>query len=132
MTRPTISAKDQVTVAIYQANMTHNPDSDGIVCPLCRRQLASFEARILEHMIPRAWTNADPLDDLRWVHKLCADRKTYGNKATSADGDLHKIAKVKRLRIARLAKDQVEKKLTKQKWRLKRKVSGETVRVRTR
>jgi hypothetical protein len=38
----------------------------------------------------------------------------------------------RKLRIARLAKDQVEKKLTKARWRLKKKIGGEVVKVRTR
>lgn len=41
-------------------------------------------------------------------------------------------AKERRLRVARLAKAEVEKKLSKPKWKLKRKMSGEVVRVRTR
>jgi hypothetical protein len=38
---------------------------------------------------------------LQWVHKPCADKKTNGNKATVAGGDIHKIAKGKRLEKAR-------------------------------
>ena len=121
--RLTISAKLQVSAAIAQ--------SVDFNCALCHMRLLYFEPRILEHMVPRAWTKDDGIANLRWVHKECADRKTFGNKATSAGGDLHKIAKVKRLRIARLAKDQVERKISKEKWRLRRKMDGSVVRVRT-
>jgi len=40
--------------------------------------------------------------------------------------------KERRLQIARHAKDEIERKITKPKWRLKKKVSGEVVKVRTR
>ncbi len=41
-------------------------------------------------------------------------------------------AKERRLRVARLAKAEVEKKLSKPKWRLKKKLDGSVVKVRTR
>lgn len=41
-------------------------------------------------------------------------------------------AKERRLRVARLAKAEVEKKLSKPKWRLKKKMDGTVVKVRTR
>lgn len=40
-------------------------------------------------------------------------------------------SKVKRLKIARLAKKEVEQRLTKSRWRLKKKMDGSVVRVRT-
>ena len=89
--RPHISVKDKVTVAIAQAPFGH------IVCPLCRGWLEPNEERILEHMVARAFTGSDDTRLLAWVHKACADRKTYGNKATCADGDIHKVAKAKRI-----------------------------------
>ena len=89
--RPHISVRDKVTVAIAQAPFGH------IVCPLCRGWLEPNEERILEHMVARAFTGSDDTRLLAWVHKACADRKTYGNKATCAGGDIHKIAKAKRI-----------------------------------
>lgn len=79
-----------VTVAILQAE-------GGIKCPLCTFPLTADNARILEHMVPVKLGGGNTVDNLRWVHKACADRKTNGNAATAADGDLHKIAKAKRL-----------------------------------
>lgn len=93
--RPKISAKVQVSIAIRQAH-------SWVSCPLCMVPIASDEPRVLEHMVPRATRIALGLDPdapeiLAWVHKACADRKTNGNKATCADGDIHKIAKAKRI-----------------------------------
>lgn len=89
--RPHISVKDKVTVAIAQGQ------GGFIWCPLCSKPLDPMEPRILEHLVPRAWTGNDKVEFLAWVHKPCADLKTYGNKATCADGDIHKIAKADRI-----------------------------------
>jgi hypothetical protein len=88
--RPHISAKTKVDVALRQA-------FGCAICPLCRHPLLPEQERLLEHMVPFAWTQGHITEDLAWVHKPCADLKTYGNKATCADGDIHKIAKAKRL-----------------------------------
>ena len=129
MRRKAIPVKTHVAVAIRQAE-------NGLRCPLCTNRIWAGDARILEHMVPHATRTAlgldpDAADNLRWVHKKCADKKTNGNKATCADGDTHKIGKAKRLVIAQMAKSKVEVKLTKEKWRLKKKVDGTVVRVRT-
>lgn len=97
--RPSIPARIQVSVAIRQAK-------SWVQCPLCMVPLTSTDKRVLEHMVPRATRIALGLDPdapeiLAWVHKACADKKTNGSKATCADGDLHKIAKAKRLSKAR-------------------------------
>lgn len=88
-----ISVKTKVDVAIMQAA--------GIRCPLCSKYLMSGDPRILEHMVPRALFTIlhkrDAKENLRWVHKRCAVLKTNGTKATCADGDIHKIAKAKRI-----------------------------------
>jgi len=94
--RPHISVKTKVDVALRQAQGC-------AICPLCRMQLLPEQPRVFEHMVPFAWTMGHVTDDLAWVHKECADKKTYGNKATCADGDIHKIAKGKRLEKAREA-----------------------------
>lgn len=104
--RPTISPRVMVSVAIRQANSLADEKTyqkRGVFCPLCYRILLSNEARRLEHMTPRATRIALGLDpdapeNLYWVHKECADKKTNGkSKATCADGDIHKIAKAKRV-----------------------------------
>ena len=91
--RPHISAKTKVDVAIVQAG--------ALLCPLCKHALYEEEARILEHMVPHELGGASDETNLRWVHKECAAKKTNGSKATSAGGDIHKIAKAKRLAKAR-------------------------------
>lgn len=84
-----------VTVAILQAG--------SIRCVLCNKPLTADMARVLEHMTPVALGGGNTIDNLRWVHRPCADRKTNGTPATAASGDLHKIAKAKRLDRAREA-----------------------------
>lgn len=84
-----------VTVAILQAG--------SIKCPLCQKPLTADHKRILEHLTPVAFGGQNTIDNLRWVHRACAGTKTNGNAATVADGDLHKIAKAKRLDKAREA-----------------------------
>ncbi len=95
--RPSIPARVQVAVAISQA------EHGGIICPLCGTQIIPSDKRVLEHMVPRMLGGSDEAENLRWVHHDCAKAKTNGNNATSADGDLHKIAKAKRLERARQA-----------------------------
>jgi len=78
-----------VTVAIRQGG--------SLVCPLCSEPLRSDEPRRLEHMVPLALGGTDDIGNLAWVHADCAKVKDFGNKATCADGDIHRIAKAKRL-----------------------------------
>jgi hypothetical protein len=89
--RPHISVKTKVSVAITQAY------AESIRCPLCADTLAAMDDRILEHIVPHELGGASDETNLRWVHKECAAKKTNGNKATVAGGDIHKIAKAKRL-----------------------------------
>lgn len=95
--RPHISNKVLVQIAIQQSM------NGWISCPLCHAPLFPEEPRILEHMVPHELGGSSDAENLRFVHKDCASRKTNGSKATSAGGDLHKIAKGKRLERARLA-----------------------------
>jgi hypothetical protein len=89
--RPHISTALKVRIAILQAA------NNAISCGVCRLPLGPFDDRILEHMVPHEFGGSSDERNLRWVHKACADRKTYGYGATAADGDTHKIAKAKRL-----------------------------------
>ena len=88
--RPHISERVKVNVAIEQAG-------GWIRCVLCSGPLRPSEPRILEHLVPHELSGSSREENLRWVHKGCATRKTNGSKATSAGGDIHKIAKSKRL-----------------------------------
>lgn len=99
MKRPYISVKTKVSVAIEQA-MT-------IPCPICWFPLTANDDRVLEHMVPHRLGGSSEVENLRWVHKACAAKKTNGTKATSAGGDLHKIAKAKRLEKARAAHEAI-------------------------
>lgn len=101
--RPSIPVRVQVAVALKQAVK--------VPCPLCGFHVDHTSERVLEHMVPRAWTESDGIEGLAWVHKACADKKTFGSGATVADGDLHKIAKVKRLAKARAEHEAIVAKL---------------------
>jgi hypothetical protein len=135
--RKAIPVRVQVSVAIRQAREGAQAGCEYFPCGICRKPLHEDEPRILEHMVPRATRIALGLDPdapeiLALVHEPCAAKKTNGTKATTAGSDKHMIAKGNRLEVARLAKKDVEKKLTKERWRLKKKVDGTVVRVRTR
>ena len=91
MKRPHISTKTKVDVAIKQCY------ARSILCPLCDEWLDAEHERVLEHMVPHELGGSSTVENLRWVHKGCASRKTNGSRATSAGGDIHKIAKAKRL-----------------------------------
>lgn len=97
MKRPHIPAHVRVNVAINQA------EHGEIRCPLCHTGLAAMDERVLEHMVPHELGGLSDETNLRWVHKDCALNKTNGGKATSASGDIHKIAKAKRLQRAKEA-----------------------------
>ena len=101
MKRPNIPAHTRVNVAINQA------EHGAIRCPLCHTELAAMDDRILEHMVPHELGGASDETNLRWVHKECAAKKTNGTKVTSASGDIHKIAKAKRLERARQAHEDI-------------------------
>lgn len=131
--RKAIPCHVKVSVAFLQAFYS----GVRIACPLCKLAMHPEAPRVLEHMTPHATMVAigkdpDAIDNLRWVHAECANRKTNGTKATTAGSDKHMIRKGERLEVARLAKKDVEKKLTNERWRLKKKMDGTVVRVRTR
>lgn len=94
MSRPKIPDRVKVNVVLQQAG-------GWVTCPLCEGPLRPADDRILEHMVPRELGGSDEEENLRWVHRACAAKKTNGSKATAAGGDLHKIAKTKRLALAR-------------------------------
>jgi len=101
MKRPNISDRVRVNVAISQAK------HGGIVCPICQTLLVANEPRVLEHMVPHELGGSSTEANLRWVHDECAKTKTNGSKTTVADGDIHKIAKAKRLEKARAAHEAI-------------------------
>lgn len=84
-----------------------------------------------EHLNEVALGGADAPDNCRYSLKEAHAVVTNGTKATTAGSSKHKVAKDRRLRVARMAKHEVEQRITKSKWKLKRKMNGEVVRVRT-
>ena len=134
--RKDIPCHVRVSVAIRQANLGAN-EYKGFRCPLCSGILESTDARILEHMTPHATRVAlgldpDAIDNLRFVHAECANKKTNGTKATTAGSDKHMIRKGERVAVRQLPKSEIEIPVTKKRFRWKRKVGGGAVRVRTR
>lgn len=127
--RPNISLKTRISVIIEQAG-------GWVRCPICSGPLRASEPRILEHMTPHELGGSSDEDNLRWVHKECASKKTNGSKATSASGDLHKIAKAKRLEKAKAEHEAVIARVTERKpgkiksrgFQGHRKFNGELVR----
>lgn len=101
--RKAIPAHVKVSVAIRQATNLSGLVPQSVQCPLCGFPLLHDQPRILEHTPARAILIANGVENpddpkyLSWVHAACAKTKTNGNGATCADGDIHKIAKAKRL-----------------------------------
>lgn len=86
-----------------------------------------------EHLHELALGGKDEPENCRYSLKAAHAIVTNGTPATSAGSSKHKIAKDRRLRIASLAKTEVERRLSSSpKWRLKKKVDGSVVKVRTR
>ena len=74
-------------------------DQGVIPCPLCGKRILSKHKVIREHMHALALGGSDELENMRYVHKACADIKTNGKgpKATTYGSDSHAIAKTNRL-----------------------------------
>lgn len=96
--RPHINAKTDIAALLIQAELQGRP----VLCSLCKEPLRYDQPRIREHMVPRALGGSDFPENLRWVHKKCADLKTRGAEGTSnkhsiANGDISRIRKADRL-----------------------------------
>ncbi|MGV6875880.1 HNH endonuclease signature motif containing protein [Pseudochelatococcus sp. B33] len=85
-TRRKITTLDKLKVVVAQAT-----------CPLCGGRLGDLTGLDFDHAVPLALGGADDLSNLRAVHRDCHKAKTNGRPATSAGGDIHAIAKAKRL-----------------------------------
>lgn len=105
--RPKFSIKFCVDVALSQSFET--------LCPWCKQSLDPGQPRVLEHWTPRKMlrnpSDADKLGNMRYLHTPCAKEKTIGRRGTStkgsvADGDTHRIAKMKRLEKKRLTPEE--------------------------
>ena len=74
-------------------------DQGVVPCPLCGKRILSKHKVIREHMHALALGGKDDLDNMKYVHKACADIKTNGKgpKATTYGSDSHAIAKTNRL-----------------------------------
>jgi hypothetical protein len=75
-----------------------------VICPLCGKRILPTDKVIREHMHALALGGADDLENMRYVHKSCADVKTNGKgpKATTYGSDKHAIAKAARLERERM------------------------------
>ena len=70
-------------------------DAQNGSCAVCKAP-TSLAGMIAEHTIPVALGNTEKPDAL--LCKPCADRKTFGTKATTYGSDIHALAKIKRIR----------------------------------
>jgi len=95
--RPGVSARDARVTCAKMAMDQGTP----LICLICKQPITpeQMAARgqdgvINEHWTPRGLGGSDdPLSGNRgYVHKPCADKKTHG-----IDGDIHKVAKTKRI-----------------------------------
>ncbi len=92
--RKTITVAIMRESLLMQAYETDRP----ILCPLCYAPILPGGPTILEHLHAIGLGGPDTPENRRLVHKHCADRKTFGTKATTAGSDIHLIAKGRRLR----------------------------------
>lgn len=75
-----------------------------VLCPLCGKRILKEHKVVREHMHALALGGKDDLENMRYVHKDCADIKTKGKgpKATTYGSDIHAIAKTRRLERERM------------------------------
>ncbi len=92
--RKSVTAAIMRETLLMQAYETDRP----IICPLCYEPIQPGGRTILEHMHALGLGGPDTPENRRLVHKHCADKKTFGTKATTAGSDIQLIAKGKRLR----------------------------------
>ncbi len=91
--RKSATAANVREMLLMQAYESGHP----IICPLCFAAILPGGKTIREHMHALGLKGKDVPANWRLVHKPCADRKTYGTKATSAGSDTQLMAKHRRL-----------------------------------
>lgn len=125
MARRRFSERDVIATLIHQGI--------AVTCYRTKQMidLESVKRLEREHLTEVALGGADEPGNCRYSLKEAHAIVTNGTKATTAGSSKHKVAKDRRLRVARMAKHEVEQRITKSKWKLKRKMNGEVVRVRT-
>lgn len=125
MRRKRFTEREVIETLVCQGAVIH--------CYRTREQITVLNVDRLEreHLHEIALGGADEPHNCAYSLKEAHAVITNGTKATTAGSSKHKVAKDRRLRMAKLAKAEVEVRLTKEKWRLKKKVDGTVVRVRT-
>ena len=131
MTRSTHSKRRPITAAMKLEVLRRYAK---VQCSRCRNDfIPSAEFIQYDHVVPLGLGGRHIWENLQPLCKPCHALKTDGPAHLKVDGDKSKIAKVDRLSIARLAKDQVEQRVGNDPgFRLKKKMDGSVVRVRTR
>jgi 5-methylcytosine-specific restriction endonuclease McrA len=84
--RRKLTTLDKLKVVVAQAR-----------CPLCNERLGDLEGLDFDHSTPLALGGVDAVENLQAVHRSCHKVKTAGPATTAAGGDVHKIAKTRRL-----------------------------------
>lgn len=67
-----------------------------VVCPWCGKRIKAKDEVVREHVQALALGGSDTEDNMKYLHKACAQEKTTGRKHM-ADGDNQKITKQERL-----------------------------------
>jgi hypothetical protein len=93
--RKFVSEVTAIRVAILQGGR--------VPCYRCKEPLSATGIINREHIVPMALGGADDISNYAYSHGECHRVVTFGTKATVAGGDIHKIAKAKRLEKAREA-----------------------------
>lgn len=97
--RKFVSEVTAIRVAILQGGT--------VPCYRCKKPLDPAGIINREHIVPLALGGSDDITNYAYSHGECHRVVTFGNKATVADGDIHKIAKAKRLAKARAAHEAI-------------------------
>lgn len=120
MTRRTITARlarDIIIRQLAEGYATRNGGCFHIACCLCGNAIHTLEKTQWEHVTPLTLGGADDQTNIRIAHDACSKAKTNGKAHDASSGDLHKIAKAKRLSVAQEAHKAGEKKAIKMQSR---------------
>lgn len=90
----TKTKRKPLSAAIKLAAIFYHND---IECPICGNFIKSTDRIQFDHRLALALGGADDETNLEPVHLDCHKRKTFGNKATTLNSDIHAIAKVNRI-----------------------------------
>lgn len=107
-------ARDIIIRQLAEGYATRDGGCFHIACCLCGNAIHTLEKTQWEHITPLTLGGADDETNIRIAHDACSKSKTNGKAHDASNGDLHKIAKAKRI-AAREALERGEAKAQKHK-----------------